>query len=875
METKSLSELMKDDDIFFQVEIKIGPFKLMNQIGTGKFSTVYLGIHEETGQKVAIKQIKKSEINTNILLAKEINIQKILFHPYLTQLYCVIEKPENIYLISEYCSKGDIITNLIDRGNFKEDFACKIFQQILSSLEYLHKNNITHRDIKPENILLTENYDAKLTDFGLSKYYKENQLLSTFCGSPIYASPEMLEGKKYNGTKIDVWGLGISLYTMVCGELPFIIEDENDIKTLINNIINGNYSVPDFLSNECKDLIKKMLEINPDKRISLEEIKKHKWVNMFNFDYMKSPGVLLHEYFIPVDIYLIKDILGNNESKIEKLIEDLLENKHNENTIKYYLKNKVKVNKGEKSVGDLRPNSELFLNYINSDKSKKNYWGNDIKKITNYYLKQISDLFNKTKEKNNNGNIELFRKKNLEKFNSYIGPLIFIHNIIDGIITKVILIKNKSSNLNNYSISSTAKMEIKNKINKISNIIISKENNIHIKNDNVKNNKNDLSINKANNIELISTNNFNKNRSMSYKMNNNMNSNRNNINNNKIPKKKNRSNSDIKHLQINLIENEIIINDLNIKENLNNEIQLNKNFGQNYNFDINKDCFIKLDSNNKAIKNRKKDKNNYNKISNSKIQNKSCDMSTEKIIINKYFQKSIDERENKANILMNNYKKFNINKNINTFIKTSVNNKKENTSTLFSFNSPPKDSKKNTGIKFLNNNISFTRFDVIPKNNYFPVDINYTNKMIQLSKYNNLSTKDININNNKKDKNKTKLLNLISPKMSNKNEIIKINSANKKRMKNTKEENLVIKSTLPLEEIRQIIKKIVGNNVVENYEERNVKFICKTRIGKDDLIFHLELISMNFETKIFGGKLIQGETKTYKEILLKLKEKLS
>jgi serine/threonine protein kinase len=259
----------------------------------------------------------------------------------------------------------------------------------------------------------------------------------------------MLEGKKYNGTKIDVWGLGISLYTMVCGELPFIIEDENDIKTLINNIINGNYSVPDFVSNECKDLIKKMLEINPDKRISLEEIKKHKWVNMFNFDYMKSPGVLLHEYFIPVDIYLIKDILGNNESKIEKLIGDLLENKHNENTIKYYLKNKVKVNKGEKSVGDLRPNSELFLNYINSDKSKKNYWENDIKKITNYYLKQISDLFNKTKEKNNDGNIELFRKKNLEKFNSYIGPLIFIHNIIDGIITKVILIKNKSSNLNN------------------------------------------------------------------------------------------------------------------------------------------------------------------------------------------------------------------------------------------------------------------------------------------------------------------------------------------------------------------------------------------------------------------------------------------
>ena len=235
-ENSSLSKLMKEDDIFFQVEIKIGPFKLMNQIGTGKFSTVYLGIHEESGQKVAIKEIKKSELNTDNLLTKEINIQKKLFHPYITQLYCVIEKSESIFLISEFCSKGDIITNLLEKGNFEEEFSCKIFQQILSSLEYLHKNNICHRDIKPENILLTEKLDAKLTDFGLSKYFKKNELLNTSCGSPIYAAPEMLEGKEYDGTKIDIWGLGISLYTMVCGELPFCVEDENDIKTLINYI---------------------------------------------------------------------------------------------------------------------------------------------------------------------------------------------------------------------------------------------------------------------------------------------------------------------------------------------------------------------------------------------------------------------------------------------------------------------------------------------------------------------------------------------------------------------------------------------------------------------------------------------------------------
>ena len=177
------------------------------------------------------------------LLIKEINIQKILFHPYLTQMYCVIEKTENIFIITEYCSKGDIISYLLDNDTFDESSACKIFQQIISSLEYLHKNNICHRDIKPENILLTENLDAKLSDFGLSKFFKKNELLNTSCGSPIYAAPEMLQGKSYDGTKIDIWSLGISLYMMISGELPFSVDDENDInkKNVGNKSREKNY----------------------------------------------------------------------------------------------------------------------------------------------------------------------------------------------------------------------------------------------------------------------------------------------------------------------------------------------------------------------------------------------------------------------------------------------------------------------------------------------------------------------------------------------------------------------------------------------------------------------------------------------------------
>jgi len=143
---------------------------------------------------------------------------------------------------------------------------------------------------------------------------------------------------------------------------------------------------------------------------------------------MKSPGIFIDNYLIPVDIYLVKDICGNNEDKIRILIRDILDNKHNENTINYYLKNNIRINKGEKSVGDLRSNSEIFLNYINSEISQKKYWENDIKKVENYYLKQVLDLFKDSKEtqkKNNkdekeikeNNDNKIEKKNNLEIIN--------------------------------------------------------------------------------------------------------------------------------------------------------------------------------------------------------------------------------------------------------------------------------------------------------------------------------------------------------------------------------------------------------------------------------------------------------------------------
>ena len=835
---KSLSELMKDEDIFYKVEIKIGPFKIINQIGKGKFSTVYLALHEETSQKVAIKQIKKSEINTDELLIREINIQKILFHPYLTQLYCVIEKGESIFLISEYCSKGDIVSNLIENGVFDESYSCKIFQQILSSLEYLHKNNICHRDIKPENILLNENSDAKLTDFGLSKYYNKNELLNTNCGSPIYAAPEMLEGKSYDGTKIDIWSLGITLYTMLCGELPFSVEDENDIKSLIDNITKGNYKEPEYISTECKDLIRLMLEKNPERRIGIEDIKKHKWVNMFKFNYMKSPGIFIDKYFLPVDIFLVKDICGKDEIKIRKLIRDILENKHNENSIIYYLNINIKINKGENSVGDLRPDSEMFLNYINSEISLKEYWDNDINKIEDYYVKQVLDLFNNESKNIIQNDMKEYETKkniknnNLEIINAYIGLLIFIHDIIDEIINKVILIKNK----NNLLISTTSSMSIKTQkksyINKIS-----KENDIDIKraNSHKIKRKENLIINKINNIELspiiesdtkniIKDIQLNKERILLL-----------NENDNKI-NEKNRENNDIKNVQINLIENEIIINDLNFKKDLEKRLGLTKNFS------------------NKIIKAKKKEsKIKINKLPESRIHHNSVDFANKK----KLNQNNSQNKEGKVikhNILMANYRKFKDNyKIVNTFIKTSFNDSKKDNNSLFIMNSPKIINQKNPSNFSINSNIS----TISNNKNYFQIAENKKNRETCLNKYNNFSPKD----------NKPK-----------REVILKKNAGGEIKLFNKKikqEDEQIIRTSVSFDKIRQIIKKFVGNNVVENNDERNFKFICKTNIGKDELIFYLELISMNFEMRIFKGTLIQGETKLYKDLLLKIKEKLS
>ena len=329
-------------------------------------------------------------------------------------MYCVIEDDTYIFLINEFCSNGDILQKIIEEGAFDENKSCKIFQQIICGLEYLHKNFICHRDIKPENILLAnidnDDLNVKISDFGLSKSFAGNKLLKTPCGSPAYSAPEVLKGKEYKGNKIDIWGTGIVLYTMVYGALPF---DQENIKDLVYNITKGNYSLPDTVSKNCQDLISKILQVDPNKRINIHEIKNHPWMKQFNIDLMKSPGLFINEDILPIDTQIIKEMSGKNKKKIHEYIDDIIKNRHNSNTVSYYLRVNQKVNRGESSISDFSSNSELFLNYIENETSKKKYWNGDLDSRIKILEEEIYRSFIKEKRSKESRN-KILTSANLE-----------------------------------------------------------------------------------------------------------------------------------------------------------------------------------------------------------------------------------------------------------------------------------------------------------------------------------------------------------------------------------------------------------------------------------------------------------------------------
>ncbi|XP_018584523.2 serine/threonine-protein kinase MARK2 isoform X10 [Scleropages formosus] len=262
----------------------IGHYRLLKTIGKGNFAKVKLARHVLTGKEVAVKIIDKTQLNSSSLqkLFREVRIMKLLNHPNIVKLFEVIETEKTLYLVMEYASGGEVFDYLVAHGRMKEKEARAKFRQIVSAVQYCHQKCIVHRDLKAENLLLDADMNIKIADFGFSNEFTLGNKLDTFCGSPPYAAPELFQGKKYDGPEVDVWSLGVILYTLVSGSLPF---DGQNLKELRERVLRGKYRIPFYMSTDCENLLKKFLILNPTKRGSLEQqIMKDRWMNVGHED---------------------------------------------------------------------------------------------------------------------------------------------------------------------------------------------------------------------------------------------------------------------------------------------------------------------------------------------------------------------------------------------------------------------------------------------------------------------------------------------------------------------------------------------------------------------------------------------------------------
>jgi MAP/microtubule affinity-regulating kinase len=257
----------------------IGKYRLLKTIGKGNFAKVKLARHVLTNREVAIKVIDKKTMNQSSLnkLFREVRIMKLLHHPNVVQLFEVIETDRTLHLVMEYANGGEVFDYLVAHGRMKEREARTKFRQILSAVQYMHQKRIVHRDLKAENLLLDSGMNIKIADFGFSNEFTPGTKLDTFCGSPPYAAPELFQGKKYDGPEVDVWSLGVILYTLVSGSLPF---DGQNLKELRERVLRGKYRIPFYMSTDCENLLKRFLVLNPTKRGILTNIMNDKWINI-------------------------------------------------------------------------------------------------------------------------------------------------------------------------------------------------------------------------------------------------------------------------------------------------------------------------------------------------------------------------------------------------------------------------------------------------------------------------------------------------------------------------------------------------------------------------------------------------------------------
>ena len=266
---------------------KVGKYELGRTLGEGTFGKVKYAVNTETNEAVAIKVLDKEKIqkqNMGNQIKKEISIMKMVKHQYIVGMIEVLASKTKIFIVLELIVGGELFDKIVTVGKLSEEQASFYFEQLVEGVEYCHKLGVCHRDLKPENLLLDENGNLKISDFGLSSLYvgdaemdgaSRTELLHTTCGTPNYVAPEVIADQGYDGKKADVWSIGVILYVLLAGFLPF---DEGTIMALFSKIQKADFTYPKWFSPEVRALLDQVLVADPKVRISLTNLKDHPWM---------------------------------------------------------------------------------------------------------------------------------------------------------------------------------------------------------------------------------------------------------------------------------------------------------------------------------------------------------------------------------------------------------------------------------------------------------------------------------------------------------------------------------------------------------------------------------------------------------------------
>lgn len=354
-------------------QIKIGHYILLETLGSGSFGKVKKAKHQITGHTVAIKILNRNKIKSLDVVGKirrEIQNLKLFRHPHIIKLYQVINTPSDIFMVMEFVAGGELFDHIVKNGKLNETVGRKFFQQIISGVAYCHRHMIVHRDLKPENLLLDENMNVKIADFGLSNMMKDGEFLRTSCGSPNYAAPEVVSGELYAGPEVDIWSCGIILYALLTGTLPF---DDESVQVLFKKIRSGVYVTPDYLSRPVAQLIEHMLTVDPLKRATIKEIREHEWFRVNLPDYLFPKDCAENLNIIDLEAILeICEKFSVDETTVRKSLQ--LADPHDEFVIAYHLiidnkriseaQNRVQIN--DFFVASSPPTTSLFMEMANA-----------------------------------------------------------------------------------------------------------------------------------------------------------------------------------------------------------------------------------------------------------------------------------------------------------------------------------------------------------------------------------------------------------------------------------------------------------------------------------------------------------------------------